>query len=113
MPNERVIVTNKAKAGTRQDRKLNVTIRKPATRITADNIQYLQLLDMLDGLDRAPVDAEQPVRILKAYATQYDLRWETLLAIADRYYGARTIRWVVRIAKEGEGPLSQIFRIIS
>ena len=113
MPNERVIVTNKAKAGTRQDRKLNITIRKPATRITADNIQYLQLLDMLDGLDRAPVDAEQPVRILKAYVAKHKLRWETLLAIAGRHYGTRTIGWVVRLTKEGEAPLPQICRIIS
>jgi len=102
MPNKRVIVTNKAKAGTRCDKSLDVTIRKPATRIMADNIRYLQLLDMLDCMERAPVDAERPLGILKSYAVKYGLRWERLLAYADRYYDERTLRRAVQLAVEGE-----------
>ncbi len=91
LPNERVITTNAARECVRRDDKLNVSICPPKVTITADNIAYLQCLDALDQLDHAPVDTENPYRILAEYIRQHHLGYDILLALADRFYPKRTV----------------------
>lgn len=105
LPRERVIATNAATDGTRTDEKLGVTIRPPKLPINAENRSYLQLLDALDGLDKAPVDAEQPYSVLARHIRHCNLSYEKLLYYADRHYSKNTILRLAHTAQEG-GELS-------
>lgn len=60
MPKEHVIATNMAKECVRTDKKLGVVIKPPKVKISAENKAYLQILDALELLDKAPIDAEHP-----------------------------------------------------
>lgn len=101
MPRERVLATNAAKGGARVDVKLGVTVRPAKTIVTAENKEYLRLLDMLDLLERAPVDAPQPYAILAQHIRKAQLRYSRLLAYADRYYSRGTVLQVAHTANEG------------
>lgn len=101
LPAERVIATNKAKECLRIDKKLGVYIRPPKTTVTRDNKRYLQMLDALELMDKAPVDAEEPYTLLSDYAAKKDLRYDKLLAIADRYYPKNTVIEIAHIANAG------------
>lgn len=91
LPKERCVATNKAADCTRMDHKLGVLVRPPKTTINKENKAYLQVLDVLDLMDKAPVDAEQPYALLADYIHQTGLKYETLLSLADRYYNKKTI----------------------
>lgn len=101
LPAERVIATNKAKECLRNDKNLGVYIRPPKTMITQDNRHYLQMLDVLELMDKAPIDAEEPYRLLSDYVTKGDLQYDKLLAFADRYYTKNTIIEIAHIANAG------------
>lgn len=101
MPGKRVLVTNAAKDGTRSDNKLGVTIRPPKIEITKENKLYLQLLDVLELMDRAPIDEENPYLLLAKYVHQQNLQYELLLAIAAECYTRNTILLLGDIAKAG------------
>ena len=100
MPRERVLATNKMKDCTRSDKKLGVVIRPPRVQITAKNKAYLQLLDALELLDKAPIDVEKPYTIIADYIQKNDLRYDELLAFADRYYGKNAILQLAHVASE-------------
>lgn len=101
LPRERCIVTNKATDRARTDARLGVTIRPPKTKVTKDNKAYLQLLDVLDLMEKAPVDAEQPYVLLAGYIKQMKLEYEHLLSLADRYYNKKTVIQLAHTASEG------------
>lgn len=103
LPAERVIATNKAKECLRNDKNLGVFIRPPKTEITQDNKQYLQILDVLELLGKAPVDTGNPYILLHDYVEKRDLRYDKLLSIADRYYPRNTIIEIAHIANAGGG----------
>lgn len=99
MSRDRILVTNAAKDGTRTDRKLNVVIRPPKTTVTAENKEYLQILDVLDTLDKAPIDAEHPYEIIAGYIERKELQYKRLLAYADCYYSRNTVLQLAHTAK--------------
>ena len=101
MPRERVFVTNAAKDGTRKDKKLEVIIRPPKVKITIENKEYLQILDVLDLLEKAPVDESEPYRVIAEYIQKKELKYKNLLAIADRYYNQKTIIRLAHTASIG------------
>ena len=101
MPRERVFVTNAAKDGTRKDKKLEVIIRPPKVKITIENKDYLQILDVLDLLEKAPVDESEPYRVIAEYIQKKELKYKNLLAIADRYYNQKTIIRLAHTASIG------------
>lgn len=101
-PRERCFVTNKATDCVRADNKLGIMIRPPKTTINEHNKTYLQFLDALELLDKAPVDAERPYTLLADYIQRTGLEYNTLLALADKYYNKKTILQLAHIASKGE-----------
>ena len=102
MPAEHLLATNAAKDCVRYDSKLDVSICPPKAQITAENKAYLQILDALDLLDKAPIDAKNPYEILADHIKQNRLQYETLLYYADRYYNRKTIIRLAHTASQKE-----------
>ena len=98
IPNERILATNRAGACARMDKKLGVIIRPPKVEINAENKQYLKILDMLDILDHAPVDADDPYNIIGEYIEQLGLEYVRLLAFANNYYNRNTVIQLAHVA---------------
>ena len=104
MPKEHIIATNAAKDCVRYDSKLNVSVCPPKTHINAGNKAYLQVLDALDIMDSAPVDADNPYAILAEHISHNDLKYERLLYYADKCYNRRTIINLAHTAELKEVP---------
>lgn len=102
MPTEHLLATNAARDCVRYDEKLGVSICPPKAPISAANKAYLQTLDALDLLDRAPVDAENPYAILADHIQRHGLQYETLLFYADKYYNRKTIIQLAHTAGQKE-----------
>lgn len=101
MPKEQVIATNVARECARTDKKLNIIIRPPKVAVNAGNRAYLQTLDALELMDKAPVDAEQPYEIIANFIRENNLLYEKLLFFADRYYNRNTVIQLAHTAGEG------------
>jgi len=94
MPTEHLLATNAAKDCVRYDRKLGVSICPPKVTVNAENKMYLQTLDAIDLLDKAPVDVKDPyfiLAILAEHIRRHGLQYEMLLYYVDRYYNRKTI----------------------
>ena len=91
MPGEHLFATNAAKDCVRYDKKLEVSVCPPKTHITAGNKHYLQTLDAIELLDKAPIDAQNPYGIISNHIRTHGLQYETLLYYADKYYNRKTI----------------------
>ncbi len=102
MPGEHLFATNAAKDCVRFDKKLEVSVCPPKTHITAENKYYLQILDAIELLDKAPVDAENPYRIIANHIRLHGLQYETLLYYADKYYTRKTILTLAHTASRTE-----------
>lgn len=100
VPTERMLATNAAKGCVRYDRKLGVSICPPKAHINAENKTYLQTLDAINMLDKAPVDAENPYAIMAEHIRQNTLEYETLLSYADKYYNEKTVIRLAHIASQ-------------
>lgn len=101
IPKEYVIATNAAKECARTDKKLGVTIKPPKIEINVDNKCFLQTLDALELLDKAPIDVEQPYEIIANHIRKNGLSYETLLFFAYRYYNKNTIMQLAHTAGAG------------
>ena len=102
MPTERLLATNAARDYVRYDEKLGVSICPPKAPVSAENKNYLQTLDALELLDRAPVDAQNPYAILADHIRDRGLQYETLLYYADKYYNRKTIIRLAHTAGQKE-----------
>lgn len=91
MPTERLFATNAVKDCIHYDERLGVSVCPPKVPVHAGNKAYLQTLDALELLDRAPVDADDPYALIADHIRQSGLKYETLLFYADRYYNRKTI----------------------
>ena len=101
MPRRREIATNAAGQCARVDKRLDVTVRPPKTEVRAGNKAYLQTLDALELLERAPIDAEDPYRIVARHIEEAGMEYGRLLALADRHYGKRVLEHLAHTASEG------------
>jgi len=101
MPNVCYIATNKAKENTRVDRDLNIVLKKPRRQINRENKRYLQFLDILDYMEKAPLDAENPLAVLAGFVQEYKLKYDKIFALANRYYSERVIIKIAGVAEEG------------
>ena len=102
VPRERVLATNAAKNGTRLDKKLGVTIRPAKTTITAENKEYLRILDLLSLMENTPVDVPCPYIILNQHVQKAGMHYDVLLAYADRYYSRLTVLQIARMASKSK-----------
>lgn len=102
IPNERLIVTNHAKDCQRIDKALGVIIKPPKTTIDENNIKYFQILDVIDLLDKAPIDIENPYQIICNFIENNKLKYKTLLSLAYEYYSRSTIMKIARISTDGD-----------
>ncbi len=98
----RVLATNIANGYTKTDKELGVVIRPPKVRITADNKDYLQVLDALSMLNKAPIDIENPYDVIAEYVKKKNLKYDKLIAWADRYYDRETVIGVAHTVTAGE-----------
>ena len=101
IPNEISISTNVAKEFSRIDERLGVVLKQPKTTINGKNKYYLQILDILDCIDKAPVDAIEPYKIIANHINDRKLQYSELLAYADRYYNKKTIIELAHTASIG------------
>ena len=101
IPKTKELVTNAAKDCLRKDKDLGVSIRPPKTIITDENIEYLKALDAMELMDKAPIDAKEPYRILANYINDKGLNYRTMLALADKYYPKNTIIRLAHVAGAG------------
>lgn len=101
IPRVKELVTNCATSGRRYDAKLDVYIHPPKEKITADNLLYLQILDAMETMEKAPVDAENPYRILADQISRNHLHYQKLLALVGSYYSQKTLIQLTRTAQEG------------
>lgn len=101
MPRERLLATNIAKNCMRADKKLGVVIRPPKVKVTAGNKAYLQTLDVLDMMERTPVDEEQPYFVVAKHIREHKLQYDVLLALADHYYNQNTVLQLAHTASAG------------
>lgn len=98
MPRERVVASNRAGDCARLDEKLGIVVRPPKVEINAENKQYLMLLDVLDILADAPVDAMNPYKVIGGYIEKLELEYKKLLAFANNYYNRNTIMQLAHVA---------------
>ncbi len=102
MTNEYMLATNVAKECLRYDNKLGVSICPPKTQVNKKNIPYLQTLDILDLIDKSPIDVQDPYLFLADYIKNNKLDYEILLFYADKYYGKNTIIKLAHTASRKE-----------
>lgn len=84
-------------------RKLNngrLIIGPGKTAINAENKRYLQMLDVLEIMDRAPIDCDDPYGVLAARIAAEDLEYRMLLAYAGRYYRKPVLEKLAKIAEK-------------
>ena len=98
IPNERLIATNTAKECLRHDNMLDVSICPPKTPIDKTNIRYLQILDAINLINKAPIDADNPLSIIANYIDDNNLDFRKLLYYAYKYYNKKLLIDVARIA---------------
>ena len=70
-------------------------------KVNAENKKYLQMLDLLDGLSKAPVDVEKPFVIIARYIDDNKLAYNKLLAFANAHYNKDTILALAQTASAG------------
>lgn len=99
MPNRRYIATNLHTKHVPEG--IQIEIRKPRTMINAANYRYLQLLDAIHDLDEAPVDAANPVQVLRGAAKELKLNTDKLILFARKYYNQKTLLKTIDIFLEG------------
>lgn len=100
IPAERVFATNKAANCIRADNALGIFICPPQVRINAKNKAYLQTLDAIDTMNKAPVDADHPYHLMAEHIQKTGLDYGELLALAGKYYNRNTVFTLAKIAGE-------------
>lgn len=89
MPKRKCIATNLYTK--RVPTGIQVEIRKPPININRSNYHYLQILDVMRDLDRAPVDAAKPEELLKGTIKTLELDTDILILMARKYYSHKIL----------------------
>lgn len=97
VPKKREIATNTYRKNI-NDR--YITIRKPVTTVNAGNFRYLQLLDVIRDLPKAPVDADNPKALLHAFVERNKLDTVEALTYARQHYPQKTLLNLVDVLVE-------------
>ena len=59
--------------------------------VKRSNYRYLQILDVIRDLDRAPVDAAKPEELLKGTIKALELDTDVLIYMARNFYNTRIL----------------------
>lgn len=102
MPKTRLIVSNAAYGCARTDKKNAVVIKPAKTVVTKENKAYLQLLDAIEIIDKAPVDVDNPYRRILTYIRTKKLDFVKLLSLAHKFYTKDVVLKLAKVASEGE-----------
>ena len=100
IPAQRVFASNRAASCIRADEALGIFICPPKVKINAENKPYLQVLDAIDAMEKAPVDAERPYNLIANHIKNRRLDYGELLSIAGKYYNRNTVFTLAQIAGE-------------
>lgn len=98
MPKRKCIATNLYNKKIPSD--ILIEVRKPSTPINAVNYRYLQLLDAIQNLDSAPVDAAKPGEVIRGAARDMKLDTDTLILTARKHYNQKTLLRTIDIMLE-------------
>lgn len=98
MPKKRYIATNRHIR--RVPEGIQVEIRKPPIMVTAENYRYLQILDVIDELDEAPIDTPKPTAVVRKVAKELDLDTDQLILMARKHYKTKTLMKTIDILLE-------------
>lgn len=97
IPNKRALVTNKTDNHLDTDKELDIVLCPPKIVVNKENKQYLMALDILEKIDDAPIDVEDPYRIIRSFINQLGLDYSKLFVIANNYYDKDTIRQLEKL----------------
>jgi len=100
IPAQRVFATNKAISCIRADKVLGIFICPPKVRINTENKHCLQVLDAIDLMGKAPVDADRPCHLIANHIQKIGLDYGELLSIAGKYYNKNTVFTLAQVAGE-------------
>lgn len=100
VPKNKVIVTNKYRMKVPKENHL--ILKKPVTKITEENIQYLQLIDAISMLDTGYIDVENPYKIIRHTIDKLQLDKLIMITIAKKYYPHRVLMAVLDIILEDD-----------
>ena len=89
VPRRKSIATNNYNVPIPND--MEVKVIMPRIPITRDNYKYLQVLDVIDGMDSAPIDAAEPEEIIRQMIVKEDLLPDRLILYARRYYPTKAL----------------------
>ncbi len=95
MPRKKWIATNNYTLPVPKD--IGIKVQKPRATVTTENFKYLQILDMIDSMDRAPVDAAAPEEVLREKAENAGLLPDRLILYARKFYPTKTLERTVDV----------------
>ena len=99
MPQRMCITTN---AYNRlQPEGVNVDIKKPVTEVTTENCRYLQMLDVINDIEKYPVDAARPEELIRGIVYDLGLDVNKLLVYCRKFYNNRMLGRTVDIMLGG------------
>lgn len=75
----------------------HITAKKPPALVTNENFRYLQVLDVVIGLNTFHIDAENPTKILNSVISRNGLDPIKLAGYARKYYPQRILPKVIDI----------------
>lgn len=76
---------------------VEIEIQKPRTAVTKENYKYLQILDVIDRMEKTPVDVPAPEKIIKKKAENAGLDQNRLILLARKYYPTKTLERTIDI----------------
>ena len=80
---------------------VEIEVQKPRAAVTNENYKYLQILDMIDGMDGAPVDAAAPEEIIREKTENAGLLPDRLILYARKFYPIKTLERTVDVILGG------------
>lgn len=99
MPRKKWIATNNYTLPVPKD--VEIEVQKPRAVVTNENYKYLQILDIIDSMGEAPVDAASPEEIIREKTESASLLPDRLILYARKFYPTRTLERTVDIILGG------------
>jgi hypothetical protein len=99
MPRKKWIATNNYTLPVPKD--VEIEIQKPRIPVTHENYKYLQILDIIEDMDRAPIDAAAPEEILREKSKSAGLLPDRMILFARKFYPTKTLERTVDVMLGG------------